>query len=106
MRRPIPKALLPAVVCCLAGCGVASRFVPPGGMADRCAEFMIKAYPGDDIAITKSGAVAASLTTIIAKVEGVRTDLPPHAATSPRLAVECRFDNSILTSFRWTKGPT
>jgi hypothetical protein len=106
MRRRAPKVLLLlAVVCCLAGCGIASRF-RQGGMAERCAGFMKEAYPGADIEITKSGAVIASLTTIVAKVEGVRTDLPPHAQPSPRLGVECRFENSVLTSFRWTKGPT
>jgi hypothetical protein len=106
MRRRAAKVLLPAVACCLAGCGVAARFVPQGGMADRCADFMVEAYPTADIDITKRGAVATSLTTIVARVEGVRTDLPLHARLPPLLAVECRFENSVLTSFRWTKGPT
>jgi hypothetical protein len=94
-----------AFACCLGGCSAAARFVPQGGMADRCADFMTRADPSADIDITKREAAAVSLTTIVAKVEGVRTDLPPHAP-HPRLrAVECRFDNGILTGFRWTKGP-
>jgi hypothetical protein len=99
------KVVLPALACGVAGCGV-SRFVPQGGMADRCADFMVKAFPGADIDITKSSAVAISLTTIVAKVEGARTDLPPHPVRARWLAAECRFDSDILTSFRWTKGPT
>jgi hypothetical protein len=101
MRRRTPKVLLPAVMCCLAGCALVAR----GGMADRCADFMVAAYPGADIDITKRGAAATSLTTIVAEVEGVRTNLPPHAPPAARLAVECRFESSVLTSFRWTKGP-
>jgi hypothetical protein len=106
MLRRMSNVLLPAVACCLAGCGIASGFVPSGGMAKRCADFMTEAYSGADIDITKSRAGATSLTTIVANVEGVRTDLPPHAARSRVLAVECRFDDSVLTSFRWTKGPS
>jgi hypothetical protein len=93
------NVLVPAVACCLAACAVASRFVPPGGMAKRCADLMIEAYPGAEIHITKSGAAATSLVTIVAKVEGVRTDLPPHAGSSPILAVECHFESDVLTSF-------
>ena len=75
-------------------------------MAERCANFMTKAYPGAAIEITKSEAAAESLTTIVAKVEGVRTDLPPHAPQPRFLAVECRFENGVLTGFHWTKGPS
>jgi hypothetical protein len=105
MRHRAPNLLPLVLACCLEGCGIAPRFAPQGGMAERCSDFMTEAYPGADIDITKSGAAATSLTTIVAKVEGVRTDLPPHAPPSPPLAVECRFDSGILTSFRWTKGP-
>lgn len=74
-------------------------------MADRCAQIMISAYPGADIDITKREAAATSLTTIVAHVEGDRTNLPPEAAIARHLAVECKFDNNILTGFRWTAGP-
>jgi hypothetical protein len=76
------------------------------GMAERCADLMISAYPGADIDISKRTASAISLTTIVAQVEGDRTNLPPHAAIARHLAVECRFDNNILTGFRWTAGPS
>jgi uncharacterized membrane protein YgcG len=103
--RHAAKALMPALACVVAGCGVASRVVPQGGMADRCADFMTRAYPTADIDITRREAAATSLTTIVAKVEGVRTDLPPSAKPSRPLAVECRFDSGILVGFRWTNGP-
>ena len=91
----------------VAGCIpiAACHLIPQGGMADRCANFMRSAYPGADIDITKSEAAAASLTVIIARVEGDRTNLPPQARIARHLAVECKFDNGVLTSFRWTAGP-
>jgi hypothetical protein len=67
---------------------------------------MRQAYPGAAIDITKTEATATSLTAIVAKAEGVRTDVPPSAPAPPDLAVECRFDENILTGFRWTAGPT
>ena len=89
-------------LCCLdAGCSL----VPSGGMADRCADLMQRAYPGADIDVTKREAAATSITTIVAKVEGVRSDTPPGGLAPRHLAVECRFDSDILTGFRWTAGP-
>ena len=90
-----------ALVVAGAGCSLA----PSGGMAERCARIMKEAYPGGDIAITKSEAAATSLTTIIARVDGVRGDLPAGGPVPRHLAVECRFDDGILTGFRWTAGP-
>jgi hypothetical protein len=88
--------------CCV---GTGCQIVPTGGMADRCADIMRRAYPGADINVTKSKAAATSLTRIVAHVEGDRTDLPPHPPIARHLAVECQFDNNILTGFRWTAGP-
>ena len=105
MRRRASDVPVLALACVLAGCGPAARFAPQGGMAERCADFMTKAYPGAAIDIIKSEAAAQSLTTIAAKVEGVRTDLPPEAPLPRSVAVECRFENGVLTGFRWTKGP-
>jgi hypothetical protein len=105
MRRRASVVCAFALACCLAGCGPAARFVPQGGMAERCANFMTKAFPSAAIDIIKSEAAAESLTTIDAKVEAVRTDLPPHAPLPRFIAVACRFENGVLTGFRWTKGP-
>jgi hypothetical protein len=74
-------------------------------MAERCADFMTRAFPGASIDVTKSEAAAESLTTVVATVEGVRSDLPRAVRVPHRIAAECRFDNGILTRFRWTKGP-
>jgi hypothetical protein len=106
MRRSVSRALLLLFGCGLGGCAAVDRVAPQTGMAERCARFMTEAYPGAAFDIKGSQAAATSLTTIVAKVEAVRTDLPANAAVPHRLAVECRFDNGVLTGFRWTKGPT
>lgn len=67
---------------------------------------MRRAYPNAAIDITKSEASATSLTTIVAQAEGVRTDLPAASSLPHDLAVECRFEDNVLTGFRWTAGPT
>jgi hypothetical protein len=92
-------AILSAVA---AGCSSIPRDI---GLAERCADFMRRAYPHATIDITNSAASATSLTTIMAQVDGIRTDLPPDAPQPRELAVECRFDENILTGFRWTAGP-
>jgi hypothetical protein len=92
-----------AALCLLAaGCS----FPRATGLADRCVEFMRRAYPSAAIEITKSEAAATTLTTIVAQVEGMRTDTPPDGPLPRDLAVECRFDENVLTGFRWTAGPT
>jgi hypothetical protein len=83
------------------GCGIPHDV----GLAERCADVMQRAFPNATIEIAKSGASATGLTTIIAHVEGVRSDIPPEEPQTRDLAVECRFDNNILTDFRWTAGP-
>jgi hypothetical protein len=101
--RQAPTAILCAVLCSVAaGCGIPHDV----GLAERCADLMRRAYPSAAIDITKTEASATSLTTIIAKAEGVRTDVPAGALLPQELAVECRFDENVLTGFRWTSGPT
>ena len=102
--RQASTALLSAALCCVAAaCGGIPRDV---GLAERCADIMRRAYPSAAIDITKTEATATSLTTIMAKAEGIRTDVPPGAPVPQDLAVECRFDENVLTGFRWTAGPT
>jgi hypothetical protein len=93
---------------CVALCSVVAACAVPRdlGLAERCADIMRRAYPSAAIDITKSEATATSLTTIIAKAEGVRADVPPGAPVPHDLAVECWFDQNVLTGFRWTAGPT
>ncbi|MGC2203665.1 MAG: hypothetical protein WA633_26410 [Stellaceae bacterium] len=97
------SAALRSTLLCLvaAGCGIPHSV----GLAERCTDFMRDAMPNAAIDITKSDASATSLTTIVARVEGVRTDIPPDGPSSRDLAAECRFDENVLTEFRWTAGP-
>ena len=101
--RQASTALLSTAFCCVAAaCGIPHDV----GLTERCADIMRRAYPSAAIDITKTDATATSLTTIVANAEGVRTDVPPGAPVRQDLAVECRFDENILTGFRWTAGPT
>lgn len=95
-----------ALVLGLAGCLNSGRGLRDVGLAERCADIMQRAFPSATIDITKSEASATSLTTIIAHVEGVRSDMPAGGPLAHDLAVECRFDENILTEFHWTAGPT
>ena len=80
-----PAALVLGLICCVVtGCSV-SRDV---GLAGRCADIMRRAFPSAAIEIGKSEASATSLTTIIARVEGVRSDMPPEGPLTRDLAVE------------------
>lgn len=101
LRREVAALVLLAGLYAVAACGL-PRDV---GLAERCADVMRRADPAAAIEITKSGASATSLTTVVAQVEGVRTDLPPDSPAPRNLAVECRFDENILTDFHWTAGP-
>jgi len=102
MHHPGAATSVLCLVCCLGGgCGL-TRDV---GLAGRCAEIMQRAFPSATIEIGKSEASATGLTTIVAHVEGIRSDMPPEGALTRDLAVECQFDNNILTGFRWTAGP-
>jgi hypothetical protein len=85
----------------LAGCVIPHDV----GLTGRCADIMQSAFPSATIEIGKSEASATGLTTIVARVEGVRSDMPPEGPLIRNLAVECQFDNNILTAFRWTAGP-
>jgi hypothetical protein len=101
-RQGAGAAAIAALCSLTTGCSIPRAI----GLAERCADVMRGAYPSATIEITKSEAAATTLTTIIARVEGLRTDLPPDAPLRRDLAVECRFDESVLTGFRWTAGPT
>jgi hypothetical protein len=77
---------------------------PAIGLAARCADMMQLASSAN-IEIGKSEASATSLTTIVARVEGTRSNIPPEGPLLRNLAVELQFDNNIPTAFRWTAAP-
>ena len=103
--RCLPSATAGAGLCLVGALVTGCAGVRDIGLAERCAEIMQLAFPSSAIEIGKSDAAATSLTTIVAHVEGTRTDMPAGGPLVRDLAVECRFDNNILTSFRWTAGP-
>jgi hypothetical protein len=107
MARALPTA---AIALCLvggtlAGCGTKLR---DPSLLDRCAETMQQAFPGGEITITGKRVASGepdSVAAVLVEVEGERKKLAPGGMPLRELAVECRFDNAILTGFRWTRGP-
>ncbi len=91
---------------CLAvgGCGLRDE-----GLGERCGDAMKEAFPGGGIKVTNTQVVqdtaAPTLTAMIARVQGVRPDLPAGGVFPRDVAVECRFEENVLTEFRWTAGP-
>jgi hypothetical protein len=109
MHRLAVVAVTVAVAGFLAGCDwardVGGKINPDSlGLADRCADFMKRAMPFADIDIAQRTSEGAGIRTIVARVEGRRSDLPKDAPGDRDLAVECKFANGVLTGFRWTKG--
>jgi hypothetical protein len=96
----ITAALLLVLAGVLAGCG--GGLPHSVGLTDRCADIMKAAMPFAEIEIGKTSAAAEGIDKVTANVEGTRKDVP--AGTSPRLAAQCIFVDSVLTAFSWTKG--
>jgi hypothetical protein len=101
-RQGVAVSTLATLGSLASGCGIPRDI----GLAERCADTMRRAYPSAKIEITKSDAQPHGLTTIIAQVEGARADLAADTPLRRDLAVECRFDENVLTEFHWTAGPT
>ena len=116
-RRPMPWVRLPAALVlplALAACGLARdagdlvHEVRDEPLTDRCARVMQEAFPGGGISVSHEEMVPAastSIATVVVAVEGTRKKLPPESTLTRDVAVECRFTDTILTQFRWTKGP-
>jgi hypothetical protein len=83
----------------LAGCGIREA-----GLADRCTDVMREAFPGGGIEVTSVEA-QAEMSGGIARVDGVRKKVAPGGGILRDVAVECRFEDGILTGFRWIAGP-
>jgi hypothetical protein len=97
-------ALLGLAAVVLAGCGLREA-----SLSDRCSELMQDAFPGGEIKVTKAEVTAdpagASVSSMVAVVSGVRKNVPEGNVLARDVAVECRFEDDILTGFRWTAGP-
>jgi hypothetical protein len=108
MRQAASLAAL-TVVSLLTGCGWSHDLkkevtADTTSLADRCDAIMQKAMPFAEIDIGDRSSTATGLRTIVAKVTGKRTDMPDNSQVERDLAVECTFDDTVLTAFRWTKG--
>jgi hypothetical protein len=88
----------------LGGCGLREA-----SLSDRCGEMMQAAFPGGKIKVTTAEVTAdpagASVTSMIAKLGGRRRTVAESDVVARDVAVECRFEDNILTGFRWTAGP-
>jgi len=105
MHRAAALACLLCSALGLAGCDTRLR---DESLLDRCGDAMQQAFPQTEIKVTKKALVAQETQSYAASVvtaEGERNDLPADSPLPRDIAVECRFDNGILTGFRWTKGP-
>jgi hypothetical protein len=107
--RQAPTLAVLAAASLLAGCGLSHNLekqvtADTASLADRCGEIMKKAMPFAEIDIGDRSSSATGLRTIIAKVTGKRTDMPDSSQVERDLAVECTFEDTVLTAFRWTKG--
>jgi hypothetical protein len=72
---------------------------------DRCSDFMMRAFPHSFIDVTGSHVETGSQDALVT-VQGTRGDVPATSAVAARnVAVECRFQSGVMTSFRWTAGP-
>ena len=73
-------------------------------LADRCADFMHRAFPESKIEVTDSQ-VSAQMDATTVDIAATRNSVPVGGLYARDVGVECRFQNGILTDFRWTKGP-
>ncbi len=73
-------------------------------LADRCADFMHRAFPDSAIEVSDSRVNAQPGSTTVA-IAAIRNSVPKGGLYARDIGVECRFENGILTGFRWTKGP-
>lgn len=91
----------------LAGCNWAERVggrVNPDstGLGGRCAAVMQAAIPYADIDIGKSTSENKGVSTMLAHVEGTRTDHPNTEGVARNLAADCEFNDNVLVSFHLT----
>ena len=73
-------------------------------LGGRCSDFMHRAFPNNPIDVTKTQ-VQAHLDSTTVEIAAIRRDVTEGGPYAREVGVECRFENGILTGFRWTKGP-
>jgi len=109
LGRAAPALVLALI---LAGCAAERpRELRNTGYSDRCADFMRLSFPGGEITFDQAKAEVATtegggLGVMIVDVSGIRPNIPAESGFLARaVAARCRFENGVLTQFRWTKGP-
>lgn len=107
-QQRLAALALGCVCLILAGCGTlttAEFLIRDASLADHCADFMQRAYPGGGITITQKQSHDVDNSILVAEVQGIKKDAPPGSFLARDLAAVCRFQNNILVDFHWTAGP-
>lgn len=103
--RPLAAAILLLALPALAGCGTRLR---DESLLDRCADVMEEAFPGGGIKVTGKEAApqqGESVASVVVRVQAFRRNVAAGGIPLRDVVAECRFDEGILTGFRWTQGP-
>lgn len=110
--RTFAVLALLAAAAALAGCkstyDQARRAFAESGLADRCVDVMERAFIGARIKVTGQDTVFAPEgggRIVVVRIQGVREKVPAGHFLARDVAVECRFENEVLTAFHWTTGP-
>lgn len=74
------------------------------GFADRCVDFMNRAFPDAGFDVTDRRVDVEGNDATIA-IAATRKSVPANGTYAREVGAECRFENGILTGFRWTTGP-
>jgi hypothetical protein len=90
----------------LGACGIVPTMnLEAPSATESCVDTMRHAYPEAEFDVTKEESKADSLAETSVTVEATRTDSPPTALFTDRVAAICRYDHNALVDFHWTKGP-
>jgi hypothetical protein len=96
-----------AAACVLSACSVYSDMeyrYRDLSLPERCEYFTQQAFPQIQLADTKIQS-ATDINTTTTRIEGINENAGATGQLAREVGVECRFENGILTAFRWTAGP-
>ena len=71
---------------------------------DRCTDFMHRAFPDARLDVTDRQ-IKIDANNVTVTIAATRRDVPEGGPYARSVGIECEFENSILTGFRWTAGP-
>jgi hypothetical protein len=92
---------------CLAGCSRIGfdlkNSLGSVSQIDRCEDFMLRALDADiDVADSQ---VNADLKDATVQIRATRDMATANGTASREVVAECRYNNGVLTGFRWLTGP-